>query len=194
MLIRNATLERIKSGEVTLAFRRWRRATVKTGGTLKTAIGVLNIQTVEKISLTQITAEDAERAGFPSKRALEDELDKSENQLFKITLSYAGTDPRLELRKISELSADELMDIVNRLQRMDARSQIGSWTLRVLSAINEYPETRAADLAAQYGFDKAWLKANVRKLKNLGLTISHEIGYTLSPRGMTVLHHLRQDE
>ena len=36
-------------------------------------------------------------------------------------------------------------------------------------------------------------KANVRKLKNLGLTVSHHPGYTLSPRGETMLRHLPRE-
>jgi hypothetical protein len=43
------------------------------------------------------------------------------------------------------------------------------------------------DEAKKTGFEKAWLKINIRKLKNLGLTISHNPGYTLSPRGKAYL-------
>lgn len=38
--------------------------------------------------------------------------------------------------------------------------------------------------------DRAQLKANVRKLKGLGLTESLTVGYRLSPRGDTVLRRL----
>jgi hypothetical protein len=38
MLIRMALLERIKRGEVGLAFRRWRKPTVKAGGRLRTSL------------------------------------------------------------------------------------------------------------------------------------------------------------
>ena len=40
----------------------------------------------------------------------------------------------------------------------------------------------AGDLAKKADAEKEWLKINVRKLKNLGLTISHQPGYELSPR------------
>ena len=42
---------------------------------------------------------------------------------------------------------------------------------------------RAADLAAALGREKLPFKADVRKLKALGLTESLERGYRLSPRG-----------
>ena len=41
MLLKRETLEGIASGEITLAFRRWKRPTVKAGGRLRTRIGEL---------------------------------------------------------------------------------------------------------------------------------------------------------
>ena len=43
MLFRQDVLRRIGEGEVTLAFRRWLRPTVRAGGTLRTRVGVLAI-------------------------------------------------------------------------------------------------------------------------------------------------------
>jgi Mn-dependent DtxR family transcriptional regulator len=42
---------------------------------------------------------------------------------------------------------------------------------------------RAADLAKHLGRDRKSFKTDVRKLKELGLTESLEVGYRLSPRG-----------
>jgi hypothetical protein len=47
MLLKQATLEAVADGKVTLAFRRWRRPTVRTGGSLTTSIGVLSIDSVD---------------------------------------------------------------------------------------------------------------------------------------------------
>ena len=46
---------------------------------------------------------------------------------------------------------------------------------------------RAADLAESFGRETQPFKTDVRKLKNLGLTISLEVGYRLSPRGAAYL-------
>jgi hypothetical protein len=46
---------------------------------------------------------------------------------------------------------------------------------------------RAEDLAHSVGREKQPFKLDVRKLKELGLTESLEIGYRLSPRGEAVL-------
>jgi hypothetical protein len=42
-------------------------------------------------------------------------------------------------------------------------------------------------LADGIGLDKPAFKNNVRKLKGLGLTISHSPGYELSPRALALL-------
>jgi hypothetical protein len=39
------------------------------------------------------------------------------------------------------------------------------------------------DLAAAFGRETQPFELDVRKLKNLGLTITPEVGYRLSPRG-----------
>lgn len=193
MLIRSSVLAQIKSGDVTLAFRRWRKPTVKAGGTLKTPIGLLSIDDVEKMTLKQITATDAERAGFGSRQELLADLAQRKGQLFRITLAYAGADPRIELRKETDLSEADFRKLLIRLDRMDVRSATGHWTQRILAAIEQHPKFLAADLATDVGMDKVQFKTNVRKLKNLGLTISHQTGYALSPRGVTVLSRLRED-
>ncbi len=45
----------------------------------------------------------------------------------------------------------------------------------------------ARALASQAGLPRLDFKANVRKLKALGLTESLDVGYRLSPRGAAVL-------
>jgi predicted transcriptional regulator len=53
----------------------------------------------------------------------------------------------------------------------------------VLRLIAKRPGTRAPHLAASLGRETAPFKADVRKLKELGLTESLQVGYRLSPRG-----------
>jgi len=192
MLIRKPTLERIKSGEVDLAFRRWKRPTVKGGGTLKTAVGLLRIRRVEATTLRSISRADAQRAGYSELKALQRELSARDGRIYRIELAYDGEDPRIALRRDDELTADETEEVVRRLQRMDSRAPTGAWTTDVLTAIEASPMTRAAELAARLGFEKDQLKVRVRRLKNIGLTISHQTGYELSPRGSTILRALRE--
>jgi hypothetical protein len=186
MLFNRDALERIAAGEVTLAFRRWRRPTVKTGGTLRTRVGVLAIDSVDEIDPERITDADAVRAGAPDRDAVLGRL-RGDGRLYRIAFHLAGPDPRVALRERAELSPAERTELGRRLARMDAASRHGPWTAEVLRLIADRPGTRAADLAAALGREKSPFKADVRKLKELGLTESLEVGYRLSPRGQSYL-------
>lgn len=72
----------------------------------------------------------------------------------------------------------------NTLLRMDKSR---SWTAETLSTIEETPRTAASKLAAKLGRETARFKADVVKLKQLGLTQSFEVGYEISPRGKAYL-------
>ena len=71
-----------------------------------------------------------------------------------------------------------------------ASAPTGSWTRQTMRLIADRPHVRAPDLAASVGRDTAPFKNDVRKLKALGLTISHSPGYELSPRGHALLRRL----
>ena len=79
------------------------------------------------------------------------------------------------------------MTIDARLERLDRASSHGPWTMATLHLIRRRPHTRAPDLAAELGRERDPFKIDVRKLKNLGLTESLQVGYRISPRGRAVL-------
>ena len=185
MLLRKDTLERIAAGEVDVAFRWWTKPTVRAGGTLQTQIGQLAIRSVERTTTAAVTVEDAKRAGFASKAALLKAFPrKPGSRLHRVQLELAGPDPRIALRQRAELTQAEVEEISARLARYDAH---GAWTRQTLELIAAKPETRAGDLATELGQERLPFKANVRKLKALGLTESLEVGYRLSPRGRAYL-------
>jgi biotin operon repressor len=190
VLLRTAVLERIVRGEVSLVFRRWRRPTVRSGGSLRTALGVLRILDVSLVTEADISETDAARAGFPSRGALLDGLGSREGPVYRIGVEFGGADPRIALRQQDDVSDAEIAQVIGRLQRLDAGSPTGPWTARVLAAIEEQPRVVARTLAERLGYERDWLKRAVRKLKNLGLTISLTKGYELSPRGRVVLDQL----
>jgi hypothetical protein len=185
MLFRPADLAAIAAGEVTVAFRRWRRPMAKAGGTQKTPVGVLAFDSVDRVE--DITPADARRAGFPDPAAAWAMLRNREGDLYRITLRLAGPDPRVALREDAALGPDDRAAIAARLARLDRASRHGPWTEATLRAIAEAPGTRAADLAERFGRERLPFKADVRKLKALGLTESLEVGYRLSPRGRAYL-------
>ena len=186
MLFRQDALRRIAEGEVTLAFRRWRRPTVKAGGTLRTRVGVLAIDSVEPVDEEQVTDADARRAGAADREELLAGL-RADGRLYRVEFRVAGPDPRIALRERSDISPEERAEIDARLARLDAASRHGPWTAAVLELIADRPATRAPDLAASFGRETGPFKADVRKLKELGLTESLLVGYRLSPRGRAYL-------
>lgn len=104
-----------------------------------------------------------------------------------IRFKFAGPDRRIALRERSRLSETERKVIQTRLTHFDASRRYGPWTIKLLRLIHEYPALPAGELAALAKVDKAWLKVNVRKLKELGLTESLMPSYRLSPRGRAFL-------
>lgn len=91
MLIKLEVLEKIRSGEITLQFRRWRRRTVRSGGTLKTKVGVLQIGEIIPISAADVTDADVRRAGFADVPDFLKWLDTMKpGELDRIEVSYKG--------------------------------------------------------------------------------------------------------
>jgi hypothetical protein len=192
VLIRRTTLDAIRDGRVRLQFRRWSRPRVRVGTKLRTAVGLVEVLAVDEVSPSAITDADARAAGAADRAAALAGLRGAPGDpLFRIELRYAGPDPRVALREDAALGGDELAALRDRLDAIDARSRHGPWAWRVLELIDRRPATRAADLAAELGRERLPFKADVRRLKELGLTESLEVGYRLSPRGRAVLRSRR---
>ena len=192
MMIRRAVLDGIVDGRIDLQFRRWTRPTVKDGGKLRTVVGELSVGRVDVVTERQITASDAVRAGYATRAALLRDLAsfRNDGRLYRIELRLSGPDPRVALRERAELGVDEVAEISRRLARYDDASTHGPWTMETLELIERQPATLAADIAASIGRQKAPFKTDVRKLKELGLTESLEVGYRLSPRGRAFLEQV----
>jgi hypothetical protein len=188
VLIRPVDLARIRDGEVDLAFRRWERPRLLVGTRMRTSVGLVEVTSVDEVD--DITDEDAARAGAPREQLLKLMAGKAPAPIWRVGLRYAGEDPRVALRNSGDLSAEERAVLVERLDRFDRASRIGPWTREALALIAANPARRAPDLAAELGRETAPFKRDVRKLKELGLTESLEIGYRLSPRGAALLEGL----
>lgn len=189
MLFKEIHLKGIKTGKISLAFRFWKKAAVKKGSLIKTSIGVVEITAVTIVDATQITNTDANRAGYATRDELLQALyafNDTGGNIYKLGVRYGFEDPRLALRKQTTLTPEEKTILLEKLKRLDTYSKHGAWTQKILTAIKNHPRRRAIDLASLTGYEKEWLKLNIRKLKNLGLTISHEVGYELSPLGQVL--------
>jgi len=188
MLFRANILAGVATGEIRLAFRRWRRPTVKAGGRLRTGVGELAIESVDPVDPVSIGAAEAALAGHASLAALRRELDaRPEGTVYRIAFRLARPDPHIALRGDAHPDAATVDDIRRRLDRLDRASRHGPWTRAVLELVAAHPARRASDLAAMHGMETAPFKRDVRKLKELGLTESLDVGYRLSPRGRATL-------
>ena len=200
MQFRQRDKDAIAHGELTLTFRRWRRPQARAGGRYRVGSYVIEVTSVDQIEPSEIAAEDARAAGHDSAQAALEAIRRNQRKsgdesapLYRVAFQCLGeqADPRMILASDSSLEDAEVSEITERLAKMDSRARQGPWTRAALQAIAVTPGRRAAELAAEQGRETAKFKADMRKLKALGLTISLEVGYELSPRGRVVLDALR---
>ena len=176
MLFREHFLRGIRQGEVTLAFRRWRKPSVRSGGTLKTAIGVVQIGAVKQVTESAITAREAQAAGYESVQDLRAELDRrSGGSLYRIEVRYAGDDPRVALRNQDRLTALDLAEIKRRLERLDRASRHGPWTVAMLAACGVTLQGRAQG------------SSGLRREERSGAMLCHRDRRTTKPGARTPL-------
>jgi hypothetical protein len=203
VLISKPVAEAIRAGTVTQAFRRWDAPRVKVGGVQLTPAGLVRFDRVSRVLQPErLTERDARTAGVKDLATLQRFLAPSERKpsarggrggdtVYRIRLSWAGEDPRVALRD-SLPDDDALRDIGTRLARLDARPT-GPWTRAILEWIRDNPRVVSKELAALRGVELLPMKVDIRKLKALGLTISHDVGYELSPRGTAYLGWLERE-
>ncbi len=193
MLFKLNQLKGIHSGKISLAFRKWQKPAAVKGGIQQTSIGQVKIIDIKPVDETSLNKADAIAAGYNSLEELIVTLDSiKEGTIYKIKVRYHGEDPRIKLRSQTELTDEYFIQLKEKLSKLDRFSAHGDWTKTVLKAIQKHPQKVSTFIAEKTGFDKPWLKLNIRKLKNLGLTISHEVGYDLSPLGKVFLDKLKR--
>ncbi|MGH3655023.1 MAG: hypothetical protein ACRDUA_00035 [Micromonosporaceae bacterium] len=190
--------EGIATGQVTVAFRRWRRRQAVPGGRYRTGAdggrlaggsAIVQVDAVDIVAESDVTAAEATAAGYGSVAELLASLrGDPERPLYRIRFHRVDEpDPRAELAASAELTDSDVAAVDRRLDRMDSFSSYGPWTAATLAAIAERPGVVAAELATSLERDTLPFKRDVRKLKELGLTISLAVGYRLSPRGAAYL-------
>jgi len=193
VLLNRDTAEGIANGGITLVLRRWDAPRAKPGGTQRTVAGTIRIDDVaEYPGGYRVTAQQARAAGYPNAATAQKELDRRPaRHTYVISVSYLAPDERPELAADDRLSDADVEAIAARLARWDAAAQT-PWTRQYLDMIGANEAVRAPDLATRVGLDVPRFKRRVRQLKGLGLTISLDVGYRLSPRGRAFLHRSDQ--
>ena len=193
MLFERRLRDGIRKGTITVAFRRWRRPQVTPGHRYRTGIDLIEMSAVDIVDASSVTRDDARRAGYGNVQALLADLRGGPDlPLYRLTFRRVDEpDPRAVLAANDSLAPADVDDISHRLARLDRPGAGPPWTLATLRAIDAHPAMPAGDLAAILGQERDRLKLRVRRLKNLGLTISLAAGYRLSPRGAAYLSQTR---
>lgn len=149
---------------------------------------MLEIRSVRRVGIQDLGEVDSARAGFDDLASLLTMLEtRGSGDIYRVEVGRITPDPRLELREQTDLKPDDIEAISQELAGLDARSKSGPWTRSYLRVIAENPGVLAEKLASSVGVEKQVFKRRVRRLKELGLTISLSPGYELSPRGKEFL-------
>jgi hypothetical protein len=183
----------IHSGAIVLAFRRWKRSQVVEGRRYRTGIDIVEVESVDIVEPSSVDAADAREAGYANvSELLADLRGDPVLPVYRIRLRRIdGPDPRDELARAASLTEADIAAITARLARMDRASSRGPWTGAVLSLIADRPGIVSTVLAERMGWERQDFKLHVRRLKELGLTLSLDVGYRLSPRCESYLNYLR---
>ena len=185
MLFTNDAHAGLADGSITLTFRTWLRPQAKVGGRYRTGGLLLEVCAVDQVEVRRISDSDARRAGHASAPELRSRLEEQEHdgRVWRVEFRCVGQDDRIARRNDSSPDSEKLTKIGVRLERMDKASNTGPWTHKTLQLIAAHPGVVSTVLARKMKMERAPFKINVRKLKELGLTESLEIGYRLSPLG-----------
>lgn len=191
MLFERRLRDGIHDGSITVAFRAWKRPQVKVGGIYETGLDRIEMLAVDMVELSDIDHADACAAGFADIEQAASSIQQRDGTTiyrlrFRRTAAPAATAARDELAHDVTLDDHAVETIRKRLDRMD-RDAGCPWTARTLAVVRDHPATRSAELAPLVDMDQTVFKKQMRKLKNLGLTLSLQTGYELSPRGQAWL-------
>jgi hypothetical protein len=186
MLFSADTWPGLAAGTVTRTYRTWSRLQVRVGCRYRVAGMLLEVDDVSRVAVAELTDADAHAAGAADRGALVRRLKTAQPTVWRVDLHYVGPDDRIALRADDRLSAAEVARLRARLERLDAHAK-RPWTRRTMQLIEAHPATVSTVLAEEMAMPRPEFKTNVRKLKNLGLTESLDVGYRLSPRGQRVL-------
>lgn len=187
MLFTNDQRRRILAREMTVTIRAWHAPQIKAGKRYRfDDDNELVIHTVDLTPLDALTPLDLAAAGFPTRADFDAALPRFANDrptgpfyVVRFTL-----EPHQQLPPAAPPEIDKLLA---RLDKLDRLSPVGPWTHATLAAIAANPRLVSTRLADQLGRERFALKTDIRKLKAMGLTRSHDVGYDVTELGHQIL-------
>lgn len=156
----------VADGSLNVTYRAWKRPQVKVGGRYRVGSTTVEVTAMDLVPRSTVPADHHRWLG-------------DADPVWRVDFHVVEPDP-----PTPPLPFDE---IARRLDRLDRASGHGPWTRATLQLIRDHPAVVSTELAAMLGRERFAFKADVRKLKNLGLTESLDVGYRLSPLGAAYL-------
>lgn len=157
-MISQAVADGIRTGRISMQYRRWDAPRVKVGGTQLTPAGLVEFVSVTRVpDVEALTDRQARAAGMPDAAALRRALAPRERppgprgsrggaHVYRVRVRWVGEDPRIALRERIPDEA-EMAELVAAVDRLDARAT-GPWTRRILEWIRRHPRVVSTQLAA----------------------------------------------
>lgn len=182
MLFKTRFHEGIRTGEITMTLRAWQKPQATPGNAYKLgASESIVVTAVDLVALSEIRPRDAKASGFSSTDELVAMLRKastrkltSRSKIYRIRFRYAG-------ERGDDAPSHSLEVLHAKLDRM------GAWSRHLLKLIARNRGVSSAILSEQFGRERLRFKADVRKLKRLGLTRSLDVGYEITEAGKSLL-------
>ena len=181
-----------------MTFRAWDEARVVVGNRYRLGPDdVVVVTRLRRVALGKVTAADARRAGFEDRDELLAMVRRVAKKQLNARSTSTGSISVTSSRRIPARLAEPTPPPPPWTRSSSAwnastpAAGAGPWTLATLRLIEAHPEVVASKLALRMERETRAFKADVRKLKELGLTVSHDVGYSLSPRGRAVLRRAR---
>ena len=190
MLFKREFHERIASGEVTVTFRAWSKAMAVVGHRYSVPpIGAIVVESVTRTKLAAVNHADARASGFAEVVELVSYLSKTSGRklsgatpVFRVAFHHEPPRPA----DSTERTEVDRGKVERALSGYDRRSPHGPWTQKTLALIARSPGVSSAILARTLKRERLELKADIRKLKKLGLLDSLETGYRITPLGKSI--------
>jgi hypothetical protein len=185
MLFTSDAAAGLANGTITLTFRAWSKPQAKAGGRYRTLGLLLEVDAISRVDLRSISDAEARRAGYMSADVLRAKLEKQDHDggVWRVEFHCLGPDDRIARRNDATFDHEKLTKLEARLARLDQSSSTGPWTRETLQLIASHPGVVSTTLARLMKMERPAFKINVRKLKELGLTESLDVGYRLSALG-----------
>jgi hypothetical protein len=152
----------VADGSITVTYRAWKRPQVKVGGHYRVGAATVEVSAIEVVGRDAVPEDGLAWIG-------------DAETVYRVDFHPVTPRPEKPPLPFDEIEA--------RLDRMDQRSSFGPWTRVTLGVIRDNPGVVSTKLAELVGRERFDFKADVRKLKALGLTQSLEVGYRLTPLG-----------